>query len=271
MAMLPGDGTPVRGPQLADWALAHGLTALTTAEVAQVLGVEPDRVRQRLSTPVKRGEWVSLGRGLWVPVRPEFRAVGGPPGVELIRDLASHLGFVYYVGWLSAAARYGAAHHAPQVFQVAASRTVSARTVGRVRMEFHQRDRVAKVPIQLFRTYGGDVPFSTPAVTALDAATDLDLVGGLDNAATIIIDLASEADLRAAEVADAAQWFPVASVRRVGWVMESFANAPAMGALRDAVETDRVPPSLLDPGRPRRGRTDPRWNLVINTEVEPDT
>jgi predicted transcriptional regulator of viral defense system len=138
-------------------------------------------------------------------------------------------------------------------------------------MEFHQRDRVTKVPTQLFRTYSGDVPLSTPAVTALDAATDLNLVGGLDNAANIIIDLVGEADLKAAEVAQAAKWFPAASARRVGWVMENLAGAPAMDALRDAVRPDRVPPSLLHPGHPRTGRTDRRWNLVINQEVEPDT
>lgn len=261
----------VRGPQAADWALSHGVGAMSTAQVADLLGVPPDQVRRRLAAPVRRGEWVTPARGLWVPVRPEHRASGGPPGTELVDDLAEHLGFQYYVGWLSAAAHYGAAHHAPQVFQVATSTTVADRDVGRVRMRFHRRTRVATVPTTPVRTYGGDVPHSTAAVTALDVATDLDLAGGLDNAANVIIDLVAEADLDPADVVDAAQWFPAASARRVGWLIETFVGPSGLDPLRTAARVDDIPPSLLHPAYPRRGPTDTRWALCLNTEANPDT
>ncbi|MDR0837392.1 MAG: type IV toxin-antitoxin system AbiEi family antitoxin [Propionibacteriaceae bacterium] len=261
----------VRSAQSAGWALAHGLSAMTTAQVAELLDVPTDHVRVRLSAPVKRGEWVSPARGLWVPVRPEYRATGGPPGVELIDDLARHFAIPYYVGWLSAASRWGAAHHAPQVFQVAAGGRIANRTVGRVRFEFNRRERVGQVPTVPVRTYGGDVPFSTPAVTALDVATDIDLAGGLDNMANVVIDLVNEAGLTAGDVADSAHWFPVASVRRIGWIIETFTDLDNLEPLRQAAQPDSVAPSLLHPALPRRGHTDPTWGLVINKEVEPDT
>jgi len=261
----------VRGPQAADWALSHGLGAMTTSQVASLLGVPCDQVRRRLAAPVRRGEWVAPARGLWVPVRSEHRAAGGPPGVELVDDLAAHLGFGYYVGWLSAAARHGAAHHAPQVFQVATSTTVPDRDVGRVRMRFYRRSRVGLVPTTAVRTYGGDVSHSTPAVTALDVATDLTLAGGLDNVANVVIDLVAEAGLDPADVADAARWFPAASARRVGWLIETFVGPAGLDPLRAAARLDGVPPSLLHPAYPRRGPTDPRWALCLNTKADPDT
>ncbi|MCL2424654.1 MAG: type IV toxin-antitoxin system AbiEi family antitoxin [Micrococcales bacterium] len=263
--------TLVRSPQVADWALSHGIGAMTTAQVAELLRVPSDQVRRRLAVPVRRGEWVAPARGLWIPVRPEHRAVGGPPGVELVDDLATHLGFGYYVGWLSAAAHYGAAHHAPQVFQVATSTTVLNRDVGRVRMRFHRRSRVGLVPTIAVRTYGGDVPHSTPAVTALDVATDLTLAGGLDNAANVIIDLVTEAGLTPADIAEAAQWFPTTSARRVGWLIETFVGPSGLDPLRQVARVEDVPPSLLHPAYPRRGSIDPRWALCLNTKADPDT
>ena len=264
-------GSPLRSAQAADWALSQGISAMTTAEVAGLLGVPDDHVRVRLAAPMKRGEWVSPARGLWVPVRPEYRATGGPPGVELIDDLASYFGVPYYVGWLSAASRWGAAHHAPQVFQVAVGGRIADRTVGRVRFEFNCRERGGQVPISMVRTYGGDVPFSTPAVTALDVATDIDLAGGLDNMANVIIDLVDEAALTATDVAEVARWFPVASVRRIGWIIETFTDLNNLEPLRNAAQTDMVAPSLLHPASPRRGNSDSAWGLVINAEVDPDT
>ena len=261
----------VRGPQAADWALSHGIGAMTTSGAAGLLGVPSDQVRRRLAAPVGRGEWVTPARGLWVPVRPEHRAAGGPPGVELIDDLAAHLGFRYYVGWLSAAAQHGAAHHAPQMFQVATSTTVADRDVGRVRMRFYRRHRVLAVPTTPVRTYGGDVPHSTPAVTALDVATDLDLAGGLDNAADVVIELVAEAGLTPADVAAAARWFPTASARRVGWLIETFVGQSGLDPLRAVARTDETPPSLLHPAYPRRGPIDAGWALRLNAEARPDT
>jgi predicted transcriptional regulator of viral defense system len=262
------EGEAVRAPLVADWALTRGISALTTGELARVLDVPPDQVRRRLAVPTRRGEWVQPARGLWVPVRPEHRLAGGPPGAELVGDLASYLGFGYYVGWLTAAALHGAAHHAPQVFQVATSRIVEDRVVGLVRFEFRRRGRVGVVATRELRVYNGDVPYSTPAVTALDLATDLGAAGGLGNAATVVADLVGEAGLTGDQVADAARWFPVASARRVGWVMEHVAGAGGLGRLRVAARVGSVPPSLLHPGRPRRGGGDTGWGLVLNAEVE---
>jgi predicted transcriptional regulator of viral defense system len=121
------------------------------------------------------------------------------------------------------------------------------------------------------RTYGGDVPYSTPAVTALDVATDLDLAGGLDNATNVIIDLATEAGMNGADVAAAARWFPVTSARRVGWILTEFTSADNLEPLRQAARAEEVAPSLLHSSFPRRGHTDRVWGLVINKKVEPDT
>jgi predicted transcriptional regulator of viral defense system len=189
----------------------------------------------------------------------------------MVAHLARHFHTGYYVGWLTAAARYGAAHHAPQVFQVAAERTVAARVAGRVRFEFHRRERAGSAPTTAMRSSSGDVRFSTPALTALDVAADLRLAGGLDNAASVIVDLVGEAGLTGDQVADTAPWRPLAAVRRAGWIMDNLAGASALGQLRRAARPDQGQPALLDPSGPRRGHANQAWGLIANADVDVDT
>lgn len=151
--------------------------------------VLPDLVRVRLSPYVHRGQWVSPARRLWIPVSAEYRLWGAPEGIEIIDTMMRHLDVPYYVGWLTAAALHGSAHHAPQVFQVAVSRHVAARQVGRTRFQVATRGNAPALPVSERTTRSGLARVSTPEVTVLDLASDLALAGGIDNAGTVILDL----------------------------------------------------------------------------------
>jgi predicted transcriptional regulator of viral defense system len=260
------DSSPIPAPMLADWSLSRGMVALTTAQVADLLGVPVSQVRIRLHSPVKRGEWVAPARGLWVPIPPQYRAWGAPPVLEFLDALMEYLGVSYYVGWLSAAAIHGSAHHAPQVSQIATSRSVAGRKVGRGRVQFFVRSNVGLVPTVAYRNASGDVPVSTLEVTCLDLVADPMIGGGIDNVATTVVALAEEA-LDVDKIAALAGLFPQAAVRRLGYILASYTELPVSGALRAAIKTDNEP-SLLAPSTNRSGRVDKVWNLVINAELE---
>ena len=259
----------VRAPDLADWALAHGHGALTTADVAALLAVDPDQVRRRLNVPAHRGEWVQPTRGLWVPVPPEYRTWGAPPGIELVDLIMRHLSVDYYVGWLSAAAIHGAAHQAPQVFQVAVNRHLRDRAVGRTRFSFAQRD-VTQIPITAVPTRDGSARVSTVEATMLDVANDPIRAAGIDNAATVIVELAELESFDVTTLAALADRFPAATGRRLGWILSQFTDGHDLGPLRSAVR-DAVPSaSRLDAHTTDGGPLDDAWMLVINRELEPE-
>lgn len=262
--------TPVRASSLADWALSHGRSDFTTEELAEVLDVPADQVRRRLHAPTQRGEWASPARGLWLPVPLEYRTWGAPEGIEIIDRLASHLGVDYYVGWLSAASVYGAAHQAPQVFQVAVSRHVRDRHVGRTRFRFQTRSDVTAVPTRPRQTRSGAARVSTPAATALDVATDSLLAAGIDNAATVIVELDEMEGLTVADLISIADRWPRASVRRVGWILETFGERDDLEELRRFAVSGPASASRLDPVRDLVGPLDQSWNIRVNREVEPD-
>lgn len=254
----------VRPADLADWLLGHGRSAVTTAEAASLLGVNVGDVRGRLQR--HRDEFVSPVRGLWIPIPPEYREWGAPEGIEIIDLLMRHLRVDYYVGWLSAAALYGAGHHAPQVFQVAVARDVRDREVGRTAFTFLTRSAVGVLPRQHRPTRSGTALVSTPEVTALDLAADVAAGGGIDNVATVLLGLVEEGlDLSA--VASLADRFPAAAIRRLGWVLENLSDREA-DELHDVAVSRAPTPAVLDPASDGRGSTDRRWLLRINATVE---
>lgn len=259
----------VRAPELADWALAHGRGSLTTTEVALLLDVPEDQVRRRLHAPARRAEWVQPTRGMWVPVPPEYRTWGAPPGIEIVDTMMRHRGIGYYVGWLSAAAVHGAAHQAPQVFQVAVDRQLRDRVAGRTRFSFAQRP-VARVPTIAFPTRDGSARVSTVAATMLDVANDMLRAAGIDNAATVIVELTEHDSFDVADLVSLAPLFPAAAGRRVGWMLATFTDRDDLEPLRTAVVPLVPSASQLDPYSNVSGAVDTAWMLTINRDVEPD-
>jgi predicted transcriptional regulator of viral defense system len=201
-------------------------------------------------------------------VAPEFRAWGGAPAIEFVDALAKHLGVGYYVGWLAAAELHGAAHHAPQVTQVAVSRLVRDRRVGRARLSFHTRPNLHRLASQQAMARSGRYTVSTPETTAFDIAADIDLAGGLDNAATVISDLATETGLDQTKLVELARFYPVAAARRVGWIVENFTECGPLDALVALAKTVSDHPARLHPALSLAGPLDRRWNLRLNKDVE---
>jgi predicted transcriptional regulator of viral defense system len=256
-----------RTAQAADWALSRGISAMSTVQVAQMLGVPSAQVPQRMSIPKHRGEWITPARGLWVPVAPEFRSWGGPPATEFIAALMKHLSVDYYVGWLAAAALHGAAHHAPQITHIATTKLVRERQIGRAQLVFHERSQVGKLPAAERMARSGPYLVSTPEVTALDIASDITLASGLDNAATVITHLADETGLDDHTLQSLAPMFSDAATRRIGWIVENF-TGHRLDALAEHVAQSSPAPSRLHPSLPLTGSMDERWRLRLNTTVE---
>jgi predicted transcriptional regulator of viral defense system len=258
-------------PRLSDWLLAHGRTSVTTSEAAVLLGVPAGHVRVRLHRPVLESLLFSPARGLWVPVPPEYRTWGVTPATHFLDDLMRHLGRDYYVGWLFAAELYGAGHQRPQVTQVAVDRPVDGRDLGRVRVVFHTRAGVGALPRVARQVPTGQVWVSSPELTALDLVDRPQRGGGVSNVATVLAEMAADPGLSGGELAELAARFPAGSARRLGYLLQ-VVGAPVdldpLRALVGARPLARMP--VLTPQGPRRGTRDTVWQLLVNTDVEPD-
>ncbi|MHB1163899.1 MAG: type IV toxin-antitoxin system AbiEi family antitoxin domain-containing protein [Candidatus Nanopelagicales bacterium] len=230
-----------------------------------------EQVRVRLNAAVHAGRLFTPSRGLWVAIPPKYRTWGAPPAVEFVDQLMTHLEREYYVGWLSAAEIHGAAHQRPQALQVAVDRPVEDRSFGRSHLRFTRQSGVGELPRQRHNVESGHVWVSTPELTAVDLVDRPELGGGLSNVATVLFELAETAELDPVHLAKLARTLSATAVRRVGYLLDLVQAPVDTTALAEAMRATPLPrPALLDPRHPRKGTIDPRWDIVINTEVEPD-
>lgn len=258
---------------LADHLLSHGISWVSLAQAAQLLGQPEKQAASALTRLRQQGRFFSPLPGLYFPVPPQYRTWGALPALDFIDPLMTAIGSAYYVGYLSAAELHGAAHQRPQVFQVVAAGRPRDRDFGRVKVRFYSSTRIGDVPTQWRTTSTGRARVSTPAVTTLDLTSRPGLGGGLSNVATVLAELVEETELSAASIVEVQAAYPTSSLRRLGWLLEFVGADIGTGELLAAItRRDPSPTSLtlLDPRAPRRGRHDARWGLTVNQDVEPD-
>jgi len=248
--------------------MSVGQHSFSTAEIQKALGIRQAAVWLTLSRLAKQGLIASPVRGYYVIIPPEYRSLGCLPADQFIPDLMARLELPYYVGLLSAAQYYGAAHHRPQEFQVMLERNRRPIRCAKVAVTFIARRRMAEVPVATsFSTARGPVRVSSPEATAIDLVGYPEHAGGLDNVATVLEEL-SERFSPAALVA-AAGTAPLPWAQRLGYLLESVSSAGRLtGPLKTYVHTHVRQYTPLLPSVDHEGERSEDWKLIVNTEVE---
>ena len=178
---------------LSDWIEglpAEGRYTFTRQDAEEASGTSFVATQSALRRLRKKGRITSHRRGFYVLVPPEHRAAGAPPASWFIEDLMRFCGCDYYVGLLSAAALYGAAHQQPMVFQVLTDRLSATMSAGRVSIQAYRSRAVGRSPTRRIQTETGTMAVSTPEATALDLVRLPRAAGHWNNIATVLVELA---------------------------------------------------------------------------------
>jgi predicted transcriptional regulator of viral defense system len=215
----------------------------------------------------RRGVLFSPTRGLYVVVPPEYRSWGVLPGELFIDGMMRALGRDYYVSLLTAAAMHGAAHQAPQLFQVMVDRHVSDRDIERVRLRFYANDFLDQMAVEDRMVDTGRIRLATRETTLVDLVVHPDAAGGLSNVATVIAEIG---DLDVPTLARLAGLRSRSVARRLGWLLDRFREDLDLAPLCDAALPEDGYSTRLVRALPVRGPVDRRWNVQVNSDVEPD-
>jgi len=248
---------------------ARGRYHFTTNTAVRALGGSLAAVRGALRRLKQKTLIADPHRGFHVIVPPEYRELGCLPADQFIPDLMAHLGEPYYVALLSAAAYHGAAHQRPQVFQVMVARARRAIECGRVRVRFAARRDMQATPVVQRNTPRGVLRIASAEATALELVGYAEASGGLGQVATVLRELVEAIDSTA--IAAEARRAPLAWAQRLGYLLV-LVEAERLALALDPILRERKPFSVaLSPSLPKTGAPrDPRWNVAVNTEVEPD-
>jgi predicted transcriptional regulator of viral defense system len=238
-----------------------------SGDARKALGVSPAAAKLALNRLAKQGLIASPARGFYVIVPPEYRSLASLPADQFIPALMQRLSLTYYVGLLSAAQYHGAAHHRPQEFQVMLAKSRRPIISGAVRVTFIVRKNISVIPVQSFNTPRGTVLVSTPEATAIDLVGYPDHIGGLDQAATILGELAENLDTE--KLVAAAKTAPIPWAQRLGYLLVKVGAGERTEALQSYVRQHARQTALLLPNAPSEDAArDNKWKLIVNADVE---
>ena len=258
--------------------LSTGRVVFSRDEARLALGVSQGAFLDAAERQQRKQHLVSLRRGLYVIVPPQYLAWGAPPPPWYIDDLMRHESRPYYVGLLKAAELHGDTHQAVMEFQVVTDKRLPEIRAGRSAITFHYRKDMGAVSegIEDRKTDTGRMKVSSIELTLLDLVRYPRAAGGLDNIATIISDLGDRVD--AQKLADRSAAFERSVLQRLGYLLERFAQPERAQALHAAlphgsplpwIELERS--QAADPeSAPEPKERDERWHVIVRRLPERD-
>jgi len=220
---------------------------------------------------LKRGNKLIRPRGsFYVIVPPQYQRRGAPPANLFIDDLMNFLDKTYYVGLLSAAATFGAAHQMPQEYQVLIKKQIKNIVIKNLRVVFIQNKHLEEMPVTEINTEYSQITVSTPEATAIDLVYYDHRSGYLDNVATVLKDLSEK--MSPEELLTATKnYHNLASVQRLGYILDSIGEKELCEPIHEWISTQtpsRVPLSTQE--TKRDGARDRKWEVIVNYELNPD-
>ena len=241
-----------------------GRYTFTRDSAERSLGLAEASLDKALQRLCNQGRIIRPRKGFYVIVPLEYSPAGTVPPEWFINDLMSFIGTPYYVGCLSAAAIYGAAHQRPQELQVVVPSHVRMINIKAVRIRFLRFAGMSEALTQPCRTHTGDYPVSTAEWTAIDLIRFQKHYGSLDAVATIFAELGESLDENRLLLA-AKRESCKAHLQRLGWMLE-FAGFQALAAPLQEYIMSRDPSFVpLNAALKRRnGSYDNRWRIVVN-------
>lgn len=253
-----------------------GHLCFTRENAMAALGISHGAFLDAAARLAKRGHIFAPRRGFYVIIPTRFLKWGAPPPNWYVDAMMEEAGRPYYVGLLKAAELHGAAHQAVMEFQIVTDRQWKPIRAGRSKIMFYFRKNISAIEVGIARrkTDTGSMRLSSPALTALDLLRYPRASGGLDHAASVLNELASEVDpeqLRALAPA-----FERSVVQRLGYVFEQLGSNRPAASLHHHLESSNVPWVELDPGQASRAteedepQRDRRWHVIVRRPIEID-
>lgn len=230
-------------------------------------------VKRALDRLSNKGRILSVYKGFYIIVPPEYTTRGVLPPMLFIDSLMQFVGKPYYVGLLSAAALHGAAHQQPQEFFVITDSIQTTTLKKGLKINYVTKKYIPDNFLEKRKTEMGYVNVSNPELTALDLIYYNNRIGGINRAVSVLNELAEvmKPERITGELIGS---FSVPSIQRLGYILdvvlgqEILADKLYSEAQNLKKEFFRQP---LKAGKEKTGfTTNDRWKIIINTNIEID-
>jgi predicted transcriptional regulator of viral defense system len=255
---------------------SKGKLAFSLAELKQSFKNDSEtslkRVLDRLS---KKEKVVSVFKGYYVIIPPQYLSKGILPPSMFIDGLMKFLERKYYVALLNAAALHGASHQQPQEYFVVTEYPVLRATNKKgIKINYTStRQLPPEILTEKKKTETGYITVSSPVLTAIDLISYEKKIGGLNRASTIISELTES--IRPKDInEELISYASVSSLQRLGYILEEMLNRNDLAekiykqCKKAGIKFYLIP--LKASGKKSKDVLNEKWKLMINAEIEID-
>lgn len=247
----------------------HGRLLFLKKDALQALNISENALQLQITRLAKKRKVAYLKKGMYQIIPVEYERAGSLPPEWIIDDLMTYLQIPYYVGLLSAASFHGAAHQAPQIFQVICQRKVPDLRIEGNKICFYASKDFSLIPTQDMKTPAGYVKVSTPEGTAFDLLRYLHQAGHLNHVTTLLAELAEVID--AQKLAHVAQDISVRFCQRLGYLLDMLGHESLTQPLHQFLSKKKLDYVLLRADQAKQNaQKNIKWHIIINEHIEPD-
>lgn len=262
--------------RLIDWTnklLSQGRSAFSIIELRSAF---PDHsemaLKLSLNRLTKRGIVLSVFKGYYLIIPPQYHSMGILPVPLFIDGLMRHLVRDYYIGLLNAATFHGSSHQQPQEFFVFTVFPVLRPTNKKgVKVNYISKNEIPLQLLETRKTETGYINISSPELTAADLIQFEKRVGGLNRAVNVINDLIDE--MRSDRITDTyIEIIPTSTLQRLGFLLEIILSQKELAdkifekCLQSGKTFFRIP--LKSSGSSKSFSSDNRWKVINNVKIE---
>lgn len=246
---------------------SEGRRAFTIEEAMDRLDSGRRNALAILGSLVRSKRIISPTDGLYALWHPSERKWGIHP-LPILDILMKYRKCPYYVGLLSAADYYGAAHHKPQVLQVIIPKQITLRKAKELAVSFHVCTKFSSEGLLSLNVQGEKTMFSSPERTVLDILYFESVCGGFKNVCLVVRDLMPK--LNAENLKKVIEKYPFSSsIQRLGYMLEYFnADKKNLNTLIKWAKEGRLPNIALSARLPKKGKFHPIWHVIENAKIE---
>jgi predicted transcriptional regulator of viral defense system len=240
-------------------------------EVIKNLNLSREAIKSALRRLVEKGRIALIRKGFYVIIPLEYQKSGIIPATWFIDQLMAFLAQPYYVGLLSAAALYGAAHQQPQEFHVVVKKQIQPIQSHGIRIRFFKKNSLDwKKGLNKIKTETGYIDVSSPELTALDLMRYNLQAGGMNFVATVLAELSEQ--MKAEKLLEAAKGEKSpAYIQRLGYILDWLNNEKLTSKLYQWFSSQKSNCTVLVPALPLKNALFyKKWNIFVNKELELD-
>ncbi len=263
--------------RMRDWTeflLSEGRFTFMLDEVRAIFPeTNDDSVRTSLHRLSNRGRVISIFRGFYIIIPPQYSKMGVLPPELFVDQLMGYLKRRYYVGLLNAAQNYGSSHQSPQeTFVFTGFPSLRDTVTAGIRIRYISRSLPSGVHLRKIKTESGYLTTSSPVLTMLDLVQFQHRIGGMNRVATVIAEMAENESFEIPDE-ELVKATKISVLQRLGFIFDTLGLDEAAGLLfeRLRMQYPKFQKTVLNPSKPKDGAgVDPKWNVIINTKIEPD-